>query len=47
MAICNHCNSDKVTVRRNTPKNFQCNACGKIFSVFKGTIFEKSDTDLP
>jgi len=43
---CNHCNSDKVTVRRNTPKNFQCNACGKIFSVFKGTIFEKSDTDL-
>jgi transposase-like protein len=43
---CNHCNRDKVTVRKNTPKKFQCNSCGKIFSVFKGTIFEKSCTDL-
>lgn len=43
---CNHCNSQNVTVRKNTPKKFQCNSCGKIFSVFKGTIFEHSPTDL-
>lgn len=43
---CNHCQSIKVTVRKNTPKKFQCNSCGHIFSIFKGTIFEHSSTDL-
>jgi transposase-like protein len=43
---CNHCQSNKVANRKNTPKKFQCNSCGRIFSIFKDTIFEKSDTDL-
>jgi len=44
--ICRHCESNRLTHRRDTPKNFQCIVCNKGFSIFKGTIFEKSDTDL-
>ena len=43
---CNHCKSYKVSHRKNMPKVFRCNECKQDFSIFKGTIFEKSDTDL-
>ena len=43
---CNHCQAERVTPRKNTPKKFQCNSCGRIFSIFKDTIFEHSSTDL-
>ena len=43
---CNHCGSEKVYQRRNTPKAFSCNGCHNPFSIFKDTIFEKSNTDL-
>src|ERR1700740_2191544 len=45
-AACNHCGSLKVHQRPARPRIFQCNDCDKDFSVFKGTIFEKSTTDL-
>ncbi|MEY4433163.1 MAG: hypothetical protein RLZZ44_1296, partial [Bacteroidota bacterium] len=44
-ATCNHCGNKK-TYRRGGSKNFDCKACNSTFSVFKGTIFEKSCTDL-
>lgn len=44
-ATCNHC-GNKTTYRRGGSKNFDCKACNNTFSVFKGTIFEKSSTDL-
>jgi transposase-like protein len=44
---CNHCkNKEKIYRIKNTPKKFHCNSCNGHFSVFKDTIFEKSDTDL-
>ena len=43
---CNHCGSPKVYNRKKYPKLFDCNDCGNTFSPFKGTIFEKSSTDL-
>lgn len=43
---CNHCSSDKVYHRTSEPKLFDCNSCGNSFSVFTGTIFEHSSTDL-
>ena len=43
---CNHCGSSKVFHRTDTPKKFQCSGCNNSFSIFKDTIFEKSDTDL-
>ena len=43
---CNHCGSIKVYPRKSTIKAFDCNDCGNTFSPFKGTIFEKSSTDL-
>lgn len=43
---CNHCGSKKVYQRKKTPKLFDCNGCGGTFSVLKGTIFEKTTTDL-
>jgi transposase-like protein len=43
---CNHCGSFKVHQRPKRHRIFQCNDCEKDFSVFKGTIFEQSTTDL-
>jgi len=43
---CNHCNSPKVHRRKENIKLLDCNDCGNTFSPFKGTIFEKSSTDL-
>lgn len=44
--VCRHCKSDTVYHKRTEPKKFQCTNCKNSFSIFKGTIFEKSDTDL-
>lgn len=43
---CNHCNSNKVHPRANRPRIYQCEKCNQDFSIFKGTIFEKSTTNL-
>jgi len=43
---CNHCQSNRVSHRERELKTLQCNGCNNSFSIFKGTIFEKSDTDL-
>lgn len=43
---CNHCGSVKVYQRPDRPKVFQCGDCFNDYSVFKGTIFENSSTDL-
>jgi len=43
---CNHCKSPKVYQRKENIKLLDCNDCGNTFSPFKGTIFEKSSTDL-
>ena len=43
---CNHCGSEKVYQRRNNLKMFQCANCRNDFSIFKGTIFENTSTDL-
>jgi len=42
---CNHCGSEKVYKTKNI-KRFHCNNCNTNFSIFKDTIFEKSDTNL-
>jgi len=42
---CNHCGSEKV-YRRSNSKFYDCKECNNTFSIFKDTIFEKSDTDL-
>ena len=46
--VCNHCGSDKVYSYQDEARKkfFRCGACNKDFSIFKGTIFEKSSTDL-
>ena len=43
---CNHCKSPKVYQRKENIKLLDCNDCGNTFSPFKGTIFEKSSTNL-
>jgi transposase-like protein len=43
---CNHCKSTKVYHKSLYPKLFDCFGCNNSFSIFKDTIFEKSDTDL-
>ena len=43
---CNHCGSIKVYQEHARKKVFSCNDCRSTFSPFKGTIFEKSSTDL-
>lgn len=43
---CNHCGSIKVYQRKENIKLFDCADCHNTFSPFKGTIFEKSPTDL-
>lgn len=43
---CNHCGSVKVYQRKDNIKLFDCGDCHNTFSPFKGTIFEKSSTDL-
>lgn len=45
---CNHC-GERVRISRKTGERasmFQCNACNNSFSIFTGTIFEKTRTDL-
>lgn len=45
--ICPHCGHViEVKNRNGRPKLFNCRFCKNTFSIFKGTIFEKSDTDL-
>ncbi|MCB1178837.1 MAG: IS1595 family transposase, partial [Leptospiraceae bacterium] len=43
---CNHCKSKRVVQLKNRPKFYQCNGCNKTFSIFKGTIFEKTRVSL-
>lgn len=43
---CHHCGSIKVHQKKDRPKVFHCADCLNTFSVFKGTIFENSSTDL-
>jgi transposase-like protein len=44
---CNHCGSQKYVYRAtHNKKCFVCHACKNGFSIFAGTIFEKSSTDL-
>lgn len=42
---CNHCGSSKIVSLKN-PKFYQCNGCNQTFSIFKGTIFEKTRVSL-
>lgn len=46
IVVCPHCGSIKVYQRNSNVKVFDCGDCHNTFSPFKGTIFEKSSTDL-
>jgi transposase-like protein len=48
LITCRHCGvvGDKIYHRSKEPKKFHCANCQNTFSIFKDTIFEKSDTDL-
>jgi len=43
---CPHCKNETVYQKKDRLKVFDCNFCGRSFSVFKDTIFEKTSTDL-
>ena len=44
---CPHCGStQRVGLRTDQPKLCNCNKCHNTFSIFTGTIFEKTSTDL-
>ncbi|TGK11359.1 IS1595 family transposase [Leptospira fletcheri] len=44
---CNHCNrGKKIYPLKGRPKFFQCGYCNNSFSIFKGTIFERTRVDL-
>jgi transposase-like protein len=45
---CSHCGAvkHKIYRRSSEPRVFDCKNCFNTFSIFKDTIFEKSDTDL-
>jgi transposase-like protein/transposase len=45
---CNHCGNDKIYnySDEKRKKFFRCGICNRDFSIFKGTIFEHSSTDL-
>lgn len=43
---CSSCGGVRVYQRKDRLKVFDCNDCGGTFSVFQGTIFEHSPTDL-
>lgn len=43
--FCNHCKSFRIS-RLPNPKFYQCNACNNSFSIFKGTVFEKTRVSL-
>ena len=43
---CNHCGGKQVYPRTAEPRQFDCEGCKNSFSIFKGTTFEKSSTDL-
>ncbi len=43
---CPHCKNEKVYQKKERLKVFDCNFCGRSFSIFKDTIFEKTSTDL-
>ena len=45
--ICPKCGcAERISVEKGRIKVFHCNNCNSSFSIFKNTIFEKSDTDL-
>lgn len=45
--ICPHCSStQQVGLRTDQPKLCNCNHCHNTFSIFTGTVFEKTSTDL-
>ena len=44
--VCPHCKStQQLGLRTDQPKLCNCNHCHNTFSIFTGTIFEKSSTD--
>jgi len=43
---CNHCKNTVIYGYKNRLKIFYCKECNNTFSVFKGTIFEKSSTSI-
>jgi transposase-like protein len=46
--VCPHCKSinEGIYYKRTQPRLFHCKKCNNTFSIFTGTIFEKSSTDL-
>lgn len=44
--VCPKCGNTKVYQKKDRLKVFDCNFCGRSFSIFKDTVFEKTTTDL-